>query len=384
MNARVSGLPPVIVLAEDDDALRGLLSGLLRRNFPGHDIQSMPNGLDADAAVKQLIAQGRNVAMVVSDLVMPEMDGLELLERCADHNPEIVRVILTGQGALDSAIQSLRMGVDDYVQKPFNEVELVRTLSRHLDNRALQRINEHLRKRLTFTHRYVGLLVEAVLVRFDRYLEDVLDLPQVSSDQRRRAFRARRALDLVARAYAVPVEGAEASFEVVPLMSIVEGAVRSTLSGREREPDESPFTIHSPKPAPTLNTDASAARIALTQLLDNALFEGPGRATVQLLGEGRNWPEGVHADQLPVAVRQKLSHGHVGVSVTNTAALTRDDEAYIRRVLSGEVVEGDRFRGLGLPLAQLYTALLGGEIVLTWQPKRSEVTFTLLLPGGTA
>ncbi len=382
MNARPSGLPPVILLAEDDDGLRSMLTGLLRRNFPGHDIHALENGLAADAEVKRLIAQGRGIAMVVSDLVMPEMDGLELLERCADHNPDIVRVILTGQGALDSAIQSLRMGVDDYVQKPFNEPELVRTLTRHLDNNALRRVNADLRKRLTFTSRYVGLLVEAVLVRFDRYLEDVLDLPQVSSEQRRRAFRARRALDLVARAYNVPEDGAESTFEVVPLMDIVDGAVRSTLSGRELE--ESPFTIRAPTPAPTLHTDASAARIALTQLLDNALFEGPGRATVMLLGGGRNWPEGVLAEDLPVAVRQKLTQGHIGVSVTNTAALTRDDESYIRRVLSGEVQEGDKFRGLGLPLAQLYSAVLGGELVLSWQPKRSEITFTLLLPGGTA
>mgnify|MGYP002632926807 CR=1 FL=1 len=132
------------------------------------------------------------------------------------------------------------------------------------------------------------------------------------------------------------------------------------------------------------NPDPSAARIALSQLLDNALSNGTGHASVTLLGQGRNWPKGMTKSDLPVAVREALSRGHVGVVVTNTAAITRDDEAYMRRVLSGELEGTDGFRGLGLPLAQLYTEVLGGELLLQWRSKRSEVSLTLLLPGGTA
>ena len=375
------GLPPVIVLAEDDDTIRGLLTAILRRNFAAHEVQSFEDGLLADAGIRQLLEQGRDVAMIVSDLVMPEMDGLELLDRTAELDPDIARIILTGQGALESAIKSLRMGVDDYLQKPFQEPQLVRTLQGHLERRALQSANAELRSRLTYTHRYVGCLVEAVLVRFDRYLEPILDMPQVGRDERRRAMRARRALDLVARAYRTPADYEE-GFEVVQLDSIVEGAIRSTLSGRPS--GEMPFRVVEPPRVPRLRTDPGAARIALGQILDNALHAGPGRAEVTVLGQGRNWPEGVTQDVLPVAVREALSRGRVGIVVTNTAAITRDDEAYMRRVLAGELEATDSLRGLGLPLAQLYTELLGGELLLQWRSKRSEVSFTLLLPGGTA
>jgi FixJ family two-component response regulator len=381
MSRTGGALPPVIVLAEDDETIRGLLGAILRRNFSDHEVQGFEDGVAADAGIRQAFAQGRDVAMVVSDLVMPHMDGLELLERTAEADPDIARIILTGQGALDSAVQSLRMGVDDYLQKPFQEAELVRTLRGHLDRRALQRTNEALRERLTHNHRYVGRLVEAVLVRFDRYLEPILDMPQVGSEQRRSAMRARRALDLVARAYRVPSDY-EVSFEVVSLDDVVDGAIRATLNGR---PDlDAPFRVVAPSPMPRLRTDPSAARIALSQILDNALSAGPGRADVMLLGQGRNWPDGVNQDDLPVAVREALSRGRVGVVVSNTAAITRDDEAYMRRVIAGELEEADTLRGLGLPLAQLYTALLGGELLLQWQPKRSEVSLTVLLPGGTA
>ncbi len=381
MSRTGGGLPPVIILAEDDDAIRGLLTAILRRNFADHEVQPFSDGLPADAGIRQLLDQGRDVAMVVSDLVMPEMDGLELLDRTADADPAIARIILTGQGALDSAIKSLRMGVDDYLQKPFKESDLVRTLRGHLDRRALQRANEELRERLVYTHRYVGRLVEAVLVRFDRYLEPILAMPQVDGEQRQRAMRARRAMDLVARAYSVP-SNYEDTFESVALADVLDGAIRSTLSGRPDADD--PFTVLAPPRAPRLRTDPAAARIALTQILDNALSAGPGRATVTLLGQGRNWPDGVRADTLPVAVKEALSRGHVGVVVTNTAAITRDDEAYMRRVLAGELEEADSFRGLGLPLAQLYTSLLGGELLLQRRSKRSEVSLTVLLPGGTA
>jgi CheY-like chemotaxis protein len=381
MSRTAGALPPVIVLAEDSSVVRTLLTAILRRNFPTHDVQPFEDGLQADAGIAQLLAQGRDVAMVVSDLVMPEMDGLELLERTAEANPDIARIILTGEGALESAIKSLRMGVDDYLQKPFQEAQLVRTLKGHLERRALQRVNEELRERLMYTHRYVGGLVEAVLVRFDRYLEPILDMPEVGSEARRRAMRARRALDLVGRAYRVPTENGQ-GFETVLLDTIVNGAVRSTLSGR---PDaDMPFKITQPPRMPLLRTDPSAARIALSQILDNALSAGTGRAEITLFGEGQNWPEGVAREDVPVAVREALSRGHVGIVVTNTAAITRDDEAYMRRVLAGELEEADSFRGLGLPLAQLYTSLLGGQLLMQRHAKRSQVTFTLLLPGGAA
>ena len=376
-------LPPIIVLAEDDAPLRDLLAGLLRRNFPDHEVSAHGDGLEADEAIVDLLAQGREVAMVVSDLVMPRMDGLELLERASERDPGCARIILTGQGALESAVQSLRLGVDDYLTKPFTQPELVRTLKRHLHSRALQRDNARLRRELTYTYRYVARLNQALLVRFDRYLEPILDGPGVSEEQRRGALRCRRAMDLVARAYRVAPAGEgdrSGRIRVVTLRQLVDGAIRMAVG--DQSFDRDPFVVRAPAHSPLLRVDEGAARLALSQLLDNALYSGPGRAEVTLLGEGRNWPDGMTEGDLPSAVRQALARGYVGVSIRNTAGLTRDDEAYIRRVLSGRPDSDDEFRGLGLPLARLYTTILGARIVFQWRSTRSEVTFTVLFPKG--
>jgi K+-sensing histidine kinase KdpD len=146
--------------------------------------------------------------------------------------------------------------------------------------------------------------------------------------------------------------------------------------------DRDPFVVRVPAHSPLVRIDAEAARLALSQLLDNALWSGPGTAEVTILGEGRNWPEGLTESDLPSSVRQALAQGYVGVSIRNTAGLTRDDEAYIRRILSGKPESDDQFRGLGLPLAHLYTTVLGARIVFQWRSTRSEVTFTVLLPKG--
>ncbi len=367
-------LPPVIVVADDDEALRGLLVGLLKTHFSDHEVVAFPDGVEADEALDQLVRQGRQVAMVVSDLVMPRMDGLELLERSTDRDPGCARIILTGQGTIEAAVQSLRLGVDDYLTKPFTSEELVRTLKRHLETRAMARTNARLQEELSNTYRYVARITDALLARFDKYLEPILELPQVSEEHRRGAMRARRAMDLVARAY----RRDPAAAETVQLRALVEDALRSAVATQGIDDDD--VIIRAPATEPLLRVDAGAARLALGQLLDNAISSGTGRVEVTLLGEGRNWPEGLGENDLPIAVRLPLSRGHVGVQIRNTAALTRDDEAYIRRVLSGSPDDTDEFRGLGLPLARLYTTLLGGRIIFQWRSTRSEVIFTLLLP----
>lgn len=383
MTSPTTGLPPVLLVAEDDDVLRKLLTAMLRRNFKGYEVHACADGLEADEADVRLREQGRDIALVLSDLVMPRMDGLELFERIAERDPDCALVILTGEAALDSAVASLRLGVEDYLTKPFTERELTHTLARHLERRRLRRANERLERELTFTYRFVSRLVEAALDRMSDSLSDVLELPNVPPDRRKDVLAGRRALDQLARAYRVaPAAGGEAEpRETLTLQSLVEGCVRGVVSAHGLEDDK--VTVYAPQRSVNVSVDAAGARIALTQLLENAIDQGPGRASVALLGEGRNWPAGFSDEDVPTAVRQKLQRGHVAVSVRNTAGLTRDDEAYIRRVLEGRPEHQDRFRGLGLPLARLYATILGGEIIFQWRPARSEVTFTFVLPRNT-
>ena len=62
--------------------------------------------------------------MLITDLKMPGIDGLELIEKAKEQNPEIRTIMVTGYTTVDTAVQSLRHGVDDYIKKPFNIVRV--------------------------------------------------------------------------------------------------------------------------------------------------------------------------------------------------------------------------------------------------------------------
>ena len=71
-------------------------------------------------------------AIVITDLKMPRMGGLELLEKIAAESQTIAVIVVTAQGTIDSAVQAMRMGAYDYVTKPINGLELLTKLRNQL------------------------------------------------------------------------------------------------------------------------------------------------------------------------------------------------------------------------------------------------------------
>ncbi len=65
------------------------------------------------------------VDLLITDLVMPEMSGLELLEKCKQLDPSIEVIVVTGQGSIDSAVEAMRLGARDYLTKPLNTGMLI-------------------------------------------------------------------------------------------------------------------------------------------------------------------------------------------------------------------------------------------------------------------
>jgi DNA-binding response OmpR family regulator len=126
-----------ILIAEDDLNLGEALAGFLRDQ--GHQVDLAANGREALEFI-----QNRTYALVITDLVMPGVDGLAVLRAAKHKDKATLVVIMTGHASLDSAIQATREGAYDYLRKPFKLQEIdiavanaARLLVLHRENRTL-------------------------------------------------------------------------------------------------------------------------------------------------------------------------------------------------------------------------------------------------------
>lgn len=104
--------------------------------------------LAADGAEALKLARANDVDLVITDLKMPHMDGMELLARLRDETPSTAVVILTGHGTVESAVDAMKNGAYDYLIKPINIDELNLLVDRIFSARAMQEENEELKQKL--------------------------------------------------------------------------------------------------------------------------------------------------------------------------------------------------------------------------------------------
>lgn len=100
----------------------------------GYDVVTAGSGQDAVAEL-----QRAHFDLVLSDLSMEGMSGLELIEKAKKIDPELIAIILTGYGSLDSAIEALRLGADDYLLKPCNLSEMLVRIANCLEKQEISK-----------------------------------------------------------------------------------------------------------------------------------------------------------------------------------------------------------------------------------------------------
>src|SRR2546425_7347274 len=163
--------PSTRVLVVDDEAqFRSLVTDLLIDN--GFDARAAP---DARAALDLVV--DRSFGVAVLDLVMPGMGGIELAEKIKQLSPDTQVLILTGQGDMGSAIDGLRHGVFDYVQKADLDISrLVRSVSEAGERSRLTRENRELLTRLQESNRLLKALHDvATGIAGERHVDRGLD-----------------------------------------------------------------------------------------------------------------------------------------------------------------------------------------------------------------
>jgi DNA-binding response OmpR family regulator len=144
-NPALPFLEPIrILLADDDDELRTILEKYLSRT--GRVFHSCKDGREAVEALK-----GAFFDLVITDLIMPEIDGIQLLKEVKRLYPESMVIIMTGYASLDTAIQAIRQGAYDYISKPFGLDELEIVVRNACEKISLMRENRRLLQELKKT-----------------------------------------------------------------------------------------------------------------------------------------------------------------------------------------------------------------------------------------
>ena len=162
-SAPSSGPPAAarILVVDDEKVIREILAEFLQ--LEGYQVATCEDGQKALDELRL-----RPYDLVISDLKMPRLSGLQLLEKIAEEGLNVLTVIMTGFGTVETAIEAMKRGAYDYVLKPFKVEEVIHVVQRGLYRQQLQAENIRLREALT-----IYQVSEALATSLD--LDHILD-----------------------------------------------------------------------------------------------------------------------------------------------------------------------------------------------------------------
>jgi putative nucleotidyltransferase with HDIG domain len=133
---------PRVLVVDDEKFIRDILADFL--GMEGYVVRTAEDG---SSAIQEL--QRASYDLVISDLKMPKMGGLELLKEVSLAHPDTITVIMTGFGTVETAIDAMKRGAYDYILKPFKVEEIIHIVQRGLEKRRLTAENLRLREALS-------------------------------------------------------------------------------------------------------------------------------------------------------------------------------------------------------------------------------------------
>src|SRR5690554_7468097 len=140
-----------ILIIEDEAAIRRVLIKILTEENKGYEVFEAEDGLAGMEMIKN-----EDFDLVLCDIKMPKMDGIEVLEATKKIKPEIPMVMISGHGDLDTAVNTMRLGAFDYISKPPDLNRLLNTVRIALDNKELVVENTRLKKKVSKNYEMIG------------------------------------------------------------------------------------------------------------------------------------------------------------------------------------------------------------------------------------
>jgi DNA-binding NtrC family response regulator len=214
----------VILVAEDDPTVGESIRLLLKKR--GYSILLASNGKEGLHLFRQ-----KPVDLVITDLVMPRMDGIELLEAVKNLKPEAEVIVISAQGTIEKAVQAMKLGAFEFIEKPINPRVISLVVERALEKQTLILQNRDLRSKLEDRFHFkniVGKSAEMVKVfeliqHIAPYDSSVLIIGESGTGK-----------ELIANAIHYNSPRSSNPFIKVSCASLSEGIIESELFGHEK------------------------------------------------------------------------------------------------------------------------------------------------------
>ncbi|WP_124980862.1 sigma-54-dependent transcriptional regulator [Nonlabens xiamenensis] len=140
-----------LLIIEDESAIRRVLVKILAEENKDYKVTEAVDGLEGIELVRD-----NDFDLVLCDIKMPKMDGVEVLQAMKKIKPEIPVVMISGHGDLDTAVNTMRLGAFDYISKPPDLNRLLNTVRNALDRKTLVVENQRLKKKVSKNYEMIG------------------------------------------------------------------------------------------------------------------------------------------------------------------------------------------------------------------------------------
>jgi two-component system response regulator PilR (NtrC family) len=215
-----------ILVADDEPGLREMLDVLLRR--AGYEVELFSG---VRSAVERLKAGGSDFDVVITDLSMPDGSGMEVLEQAKQRDDTLQVIMITAFATTEQAVEAMRLGAYDYIQKPFKNSELLAQIEKALEKRSIVHENRALRAQVTSGFRVGDLLGKGAKMRA------VMDLVRRVASGRSSVLitgESGTGKEVVARALHESGERSRNAFITVNCGALPETLMESELFGHEK------------------------------------------------------------------------------------------------------------------------------------------------------
>jgi len=210
-----------ILVVDDEETLRESLGRLMVRE--GYTVTTAGSGEEA----LDLISAG-SFDLIITDIILPGIDGIEVLRRVREKNPEQFVVIITAYASIETAVEALRAGAYDYIMKPIIHEEIKRLIKNALRQRSLQAENTILKKQIDREYDFSHIIGDGPKIR--RTLEEVAKIADTKSNVLLRGETG-TGKELVARAIHYNSSRSKKPFVPINCSAIPENLLESELFG---------------------------------------------------------------------------------------------------------------------------------------------------------
>lgn len=219
-----SGKTGAILIVDDEESLRSFMEIMLSKE--GHSVMTSASGPEALDIMRE-----HSFDLVVTDMMMPTMSGLELLGKSKEIDGDQEFIVMTAFGSMDSAIEAMKLGAADYITKPFNIDQIKLAVDRALDKRRLVKENTILRKELGR-----DVTFENIVGKSDALKEVISLARQVSATDSTVLIRGESGVgkDLLARAIHNSSPRVDGPFVTLNCAALPENLLESELFGHKK------------------------------------------------------------------------------------------------------------------------------------------------------